>query len=194
MRPRLELTHCQYQSTRESAPKRSSSSARTAWLACTESDVERLDAKAAESMSCYPLERARVLLIGFEADELCDISHGLCTIGVDATDSISNVDHLHKASEYLLGFTHILVNIDAFEDVESAVDVLLAYRSNAPFMVIVACSYMVGGDDFGRERTAICDATLKMPISTSRLAKGLSSAELAVSANRCCSLFALERQ
>ena len=175
MRPKHESNHYQRQSTKGHGSKPNCSSARAAWLACSVSEINRLDAKAAEMASYYPLEHSRVLLIGFRADDLCNINHALRIIGVDSVDWISNVHHLHKSCEYRLGFSHILVNIDAFHDVECAVDALLAYRSTSPDVVVVACSQMVSRDDFGCERTAICDATLKMPISTSRLAKGLVS-------------------
>lgn len=70
----------------------------------------------------------------------------------------------------------LILDLDAFGDLEEAIDWLLDLRSHRPEVVVLAASADFRSDDFSRERLAIADASLKLPASRSRLMSGLISA------------------
>ena len=72
--------------------------------------------------------------------------------------------------------TVLLVNVDTLGDVEDAVDELIAFRKQFPAVIVMMVSACVLGDDFGTYRQLICDATLRSPISQTRLENGLAVA------------------
>jgi len=72
--------------------------------------------------------------------------------------------------------TVLLVNVDTLGDVEDAVDELIAFRKQYPAVIVMMVSACVLGDDFGTYRQLICDATLRSPISQTRLENGLAAA------------------
>jgi hypothetical protein len=173
MYPKLKLAQDACNPVQKQRNSTLKNAARSDWLAAATEDIERLEAKVAESLFADKFHEARVLLVGFSADHLCDTRRNLRLIGVEAVASTSDVGQLQNLSEMDFGFTHIVVNFDAFSDVEAGVEALIELRSNAPSLIIVACSEMISGDDLGRERSLICDATLKLPVSKSRLEQGL---------------------
>lgn len=178
MQPRLRLVSNAGHPTKAKRTTRRDATSRDAWLASALEYPERLEDKAAKALRSNTFQHTRVLLIGFTPRHLSDTIYNLRSIGVAATASLSNVHHLHNVSDVGVGFTHVLVNIDAFDDIEAGVEALMAYRSSAPDLIVLICSEMVGGDDFGSERVRICDATLKLPISLPRLVDGLVKAFL----------------
>lgn len=186
MQPKLELVYDANQPIlRPPLPPRSVSvSARAARLAAADLEIDRLEMKVTERLPSGIFQSARVLLVGFSSVHLADIRSKLRVLNVAATAAAMDVRQLQDALDMGRGFTHIFVNLDAFEDVASGVDALMSCRPNVPDRIIVACSEMVGGDDFGSERSMICDATLKLPISTPRLANGLLTAQMNHSAAR----------
>jgi CheY-like chemotaxis protein len=138
--------------------------------------ASRLWAGAAERMAARGLADARVLLVGFPPEHLSSLRESLRNLGVHVTAAASRVLQLPNVAEMGLAFSHVLVNVDAYEDVESGVDALAEFRASAPELVVVMCSMLVGGDDLGSERTLICDATLRLPVSMPRLRDGLLTA------------------
>lgn len=122
---------------------------------------------------------ARVLLVAFSPKQLEQLRDHLRVIGVHVTAATPNFKKLPNAGRMGAAFTHFLVNLDAFDDLETGVDVLSAFRKRCGHVVIL-CSERVADDDLGAERAAICDATLKLPVSLERLRRGLRAA----SANR----------
>ncbi|MBE0455601.1 MAG: hypothetical protein IBX58_18365 [Roseovarius sp.] len=149
---------------------------RTASLDSVFEDADRHAAKTSDQLGANAFRNTRVLLIGFATGRLRDIRQDLRSIGVSVTVAASNVRQLHDVPNIELGVTHVIVNFDAFDDVIDGVDTLMAFRETAPDLVVVLCSEVVCGDDFGVERARICDATLKLPIGAPRLARGLLSA------------------
>lgn len=176
MQPKLELVHSTPHPMGKPLGAPGRVQRRSAWFAAATLDVDRLEAEAKTKLVVDSFLETRVLLIGFTGPQLCEIRQTLRAIRVSATAAASNVGQLQDVAEMGLGFTHVLVNFDAFDDVEAGVDALMAFRSAAPELVVVVCSEMVSGDDFGTERARICDATLKLPTSATRLARGLVSA------------------
>lgn len=110
--------------------------------------------------------------------------------GVSATGSISEMLRDHGMLPYACisrpgtqdrlatipdWVSHVVVNIDAFRDTGEAVDCLIAFRQQRPSVRVVAVAQSCTGDDFGSERQMICDATLRAPVSPSRLAAAFRS-------------------
>lgn len=120
-----------------------------------------------------PLSDFSVLLVGFPVALSTRIRADLIAIGVRSTGMTADVEKLVDPAIAALGSTHLLVNLDSFDDLDSGVDTLLGLRRDAPDTVVVLCSADVGDDDFGPERAMICDATLQLPLTPARLGQGL---------------------
>lgn len=132
-----------------------------------------------EEIKLRTLVDARVLLVAFEGNQLASLRDYMRTAGIQVSAATPNVEHLSINDVIGPEFTHILVNIDAFDDLEAAVDALSAFRRRFCHVVIL-CSAHVAHDDLGNERSVICDASLRLPVSSRRLLQGLVTA----SANR----------
>lgn len=114
-------------------------------------------------------------LVGFDhgsAARLCDMSTQL---NVAQCDGFASVQVLQDAA---LMDTHdvIILNIDAFMDLAQAVDTLRQFRVRSPEVAVILISSAVRGDDLGRERAPICDATLRAPVTLPRLRGALQAA------------------
>lgn len=142
---------------------------------------DRLMSRNDDHMRTQSLSDARVLLLAFSAVHLSELRCHLRAIGVKVTAAAPTVTQLPNVTGMGRAFTHVLINFDAYSDVESGVDKLFEFRKQSPGFVLVLCSAQVGGDDMGTERAAICDATLRLPVSMSRLRAGL----IAASTNHC---------
>ena len=66
-----------------------------------------------------------------------------------------------------------LVNIDVFGPLEQAVDVLLSLRRTNPSLTIIVLSSDFVRDDTSLERSAITDASLRLPCTPERMRDGL---------------------
>ncbi|MBI1219177.1 MAG: hypothetical protein GC186_11570 [Rhodobacteraceae bacterium] len=73
-------------------------------------------------------------------------------------------------------FDVALVDCDHFEDADDVVDFGLHLRRIAPRLPVVMASSTVARNDFGMERRAICDATLRKPFSRSAFFIGVGVA------------------
>jgi hypothetical protein len=116
----------------------------------------------------------RVLVLGFEQDERTWLRNGLRFIGVKATAIAPSVAQLKSVPAMGLAFTHVVINIDAYESVEDAVGALIEFRVQSPMTIVIAVSARVADDDFGTERNAICDVTLRLPLTERRLRRSLT--------------------
>jgi len=148
-----------------------------AWLGALIKDSGRLETLAAEKPVANSLQHTRALLVGFSNDYLLDIRDKLRSIGFTATASMSDIRKIGDISKLKLGFGLAIINFDAFSDMDEAVEAMLELRSGMPDLSVVAVSDMVNGDDFGSERAPICDVTLKLPVSKTRLSQGLVMAQ-----------------
>lgn len=153
--------------------------ARVAHRPAAVADIEgALWGRAADRIAAASLADARVLLVGFDPEHRVALREHLRSLGTRVAAATPGVEQLPSVAGMGAAFTHVVVGFDAFEDVEAGVDALLALRRNAPGLVVILCSAMVGGDDLGGERSAICDATLRMPVSRDRLRAGLVAATI----------------
>lgn len=122
------------------------------------------------------LSRIRVLLLGLDGADRSEIRDNLRRIGVGATGTASNVSQLGAISDMTGSFTHLIVNIDAFPDLETAIVSLMEFRTRTCEMAVVIVSSHVQDDDLSQERRSICDATLRLPVTEQRLRRGLIEA------------------
>jgi len=133
-------------------------------------------ARATSGLGANPLAKARVLVAGFDPAQHSALEAQLREIGVTCVVALPCIEALSPMAASDRAFSHAIVDFDAYEDVSDGVDALLGLRSSAPGLVIVLCSAMVRGDDLGTDRQAICDATLRLPVSLPRLRDGLRAA------------------
>lgn len=114
------------------------------------------------------LRGTHLLLLGFKPEERLDLCRYLKHERAFVSWS-SEVWKLSADPQGCSAFDAIIVNLDAFEDLDTGVDTLLFFRLNNPSIAIVLVSTRVNRDDFGDHRRAICDATLRSPATPDRL-------------------------
>ena len=114
-------------------------------------------------------------LIGFDRCSVARLRDMSMQLSVAQCDGFPSVQVLHDAD---VMDTHdvIILNFDAFEDVGQAVDTLRQFRVRSPEVAVILISSAVRGDDLGRERAPICDATLRAPVTLPRLRDALQAA------------------
>lgn len=137
---------------------------------------DRLWQKFAARSEAADLSAARVLLMGFEGKPLRDARSMVRAAGVTSCASCQDVGQLQDVAEMHGAFSHLVVNFDAFETSNEAVEALFAFRLKQRQVVVVLVSASVSVDDLTAERKSICDATLRAPVSSGRLYRGLVAA------------------
>lgn len=129
-----------------------------------------LEKKSSESL----LRDARVLLVGFDLPTVMELREQIQSLDVNLVASGPEVGQLHAVGQGG-AFNSVIVNLDSFEDADTAVETLLSFRSHSPKLAVVLVSAHVSADDFGPERRLLCDATLRRPLTESRLEAALLS-------------------
>lgn len=119
---------------------------------------------------------ARFLVTGFKAREAASLIVMLQAAGARSCSSCSDVAKLCEAADVSGAFTHIMVNLDAFDDMNDAVSALLLFRMRQKGIVVILISDAVKQDDLFQDRKWICDATMRAPVSMKRLCEGLLAA------------------
>jgi hypothetical protein len=123
------------------------------------------------------VNKLRTLLLGFNAKELDQTLHVLGLLDTGMTASISDLCALRGPEDLWKLFDVVMINHDAFEDPETAVDEYLSFRQRFADKTVVLVSRHVRQDDLSTERAAICDATLRFPLSPERLLSGLKAGQ-----------------
>ncbi len=123
-----------------------------------------------------PLSSRRVLLLGPVGPRRAAVRDMLQEIGVRMTAMVGSARHLATVVELAASFDCVMIDFDAFDDVEDGVDALLDFRRKCPGIAVVLLSSSVGGDDLSSERAAITDATVRLPATGDRLSRALSCA------------------
>ncbi len=136
---------------------------------------ERLWSDFGAQTKMRDLSHLKVILVGFGNAERSKVMDTLAALDVRKSASIRDVCGLIGADEVYREFDLVLVNLDAFEDIPTGVDELMCFRKRHAAASVVLLSKL-SSDDLGPERRAICDATLRMPLNTSRFADGLQAA------------------
>lgn len=72
-------------------------------------------------------------------------------------------------------FDVIIVDVEHVGGVHAAIDLCLGIRQSRPGSRIILLSGETERDDFGSERLAICDATLRKPVSHRRFIDALTT-------------------
>lgn len=70
----------------------------------------------------------------------------------------------------------LMVNVDAFDLVE-IVDELISFRRQSPDVSVIILSAAFGGDEFQGERKAICDVSLRLPLSPRRIQRAFGETQ-----------------
>jgi hypothetical protein len=139
-------------------------------------ELEQLWQKAGDLGKKSALEGSRVCVLGFDQDRQRDIEDIIRNSGIATRSECGNVCNLRSIDCRASGISHVLVNVDAFPDLDSAVSELITFRQRAPRLSVILVSSGVSGDDFGSDRRPIADATLRWPLSSSRLKRALRAA------------------
>lgn len=117
-----------------------------------------------------------VLGVGFPPAATDKISAALKGAGSELVGFSPRLEPILKKPELVTAFSHVIVNLDMYQNVLQAVDDLLAFRKAAPKAAVLCVSKSVGADDFSLERRQICHATLRVPFGLDRLREGFIAA------------------
>lgn len=109
------------------------------------------------------------LLVGFNELDLLDLQGQMRDLGVGSISVAQDVKRLLDWPRGRKTYGGVVVNLDAFSDLDEALDCLIDFRIKSPGTIVILVSYFTGGDDFGAERRILCDVTLRAPVSVKRL-------------------------
>jgi len=138
--------------------------------------TERLWVEMERRLAYDRINKLRTLLLGFNAKELDQILHVFGFLDTGMTASIPDLCALQGPDDLWEMFEVVMINHDGFADSETAVDEYLAFRQRFADKTVILVSRDVAQDDLTTERAAICDATLRFPLSPERLLVGLRAA------------------
>jgi len=119
-----------------------------------------------------------VFILGFEEPERSSLRHMIRYSGLSPCVSSRDVFQIQDLSKIRNESSYVIINLDAFPDMDTAVDLLLQFRQQRSDVIVLMASASVLKDDFGPERVTIGDATLRLPISLRRLTVGLEAAKI----------------
>ncbi len=125
-----------------------------------------------------PLAGLAVLHLGFSRDDGIQIGETAKGLGARNVAGSESVYPIGLGKPGALRYDGILVNIDRYADLEMGVDRLMRFRRASPCTFVVMATANVASDDFGHHRRAICDSTLRLPLTPSRLTQALEAAML----------------
>lgn len=118
----------------------------------------------------------KAVLVGFQPEEQGRLTEELDNIGLRTVSVRLDECSLRNLSADSCSASLLFINFDAFDAIEDGVDQLMTLRAKNSNLVVVLCSASIRGDDLGNERSALCDVTLKLPLTKSRLRTGLRAA------------------
>lgn len=124
------------------------------------------------------LEGLSILQLGFSRDDGSLINETIQSLGARNVARSEQVYPLGLGKPGALRYDGIVVNLDRFADVDLGVDRLMRFRRGCASCFVVLATANVASDDFGDHRRAICDSTLKLPLTAARLAAALEAALL----------------
>ena len=122
------------------------------------------------------LEGYSILQLGFARDDAALITETLQDLGARNVAKSEQVYPLGLGKPGSLRYDGIVVNLDRFADVEMGVDRLMRFRRASPSCFIIMATADVASDDLGHHRRAICDSTLRLPLTASRFTAALEAA------------------
>lgn len=116
------------------------------------------------------------LIVQAPARNVPEIISPLSEVGVASqkvSDLRKGVRALQDAAD---AWSFFVVDIDGSEDLDEILDRLLALRRKVPHVPVLLLSGDFSQSDFGEERLPLCDASLRTPITASRLLEALTAA------------------
>ncbi|PWE36484.1 hypothetical protein DD563_11280 [Pelagicola sp. LXJ1103] len=96
---------------------------------------------------------------------------------VESCATSCSAEDIAQLTEVSNTFSHIVINIDAFDSVDRAVDTLMTFRTSFPTVRVLMVSSVVLNDDLGGHRKQVGDVTLRAPVSSERLKIALQAAD-----------------
>lgn len=151
-------------------------------------NVDRLFARMTHEFSRYEFSDKSILLLGFDITEEERLREIIKHIGVGNFAFEETLECLFGFQPMNDDWSTIIVNLDSFDNLVTAVDALQKFRRQLPAIGIILVSADVSRDDLSRERAPICDATLHSPLSAKRLESALQEvAQACGAANYACS-------
>lgn len=115
----------------------------------------------------------QIVALGFNAVERTWLKCSLERIGLKTVPVATHLFNLSSISEVEQRFSHAIINFDSYASTEDAVDALISFRQKDLGLCVVVVTTRVARDDLGLERSAICDVTLRWPLTDKRLWEGL---------------------
>ena len=122
------------------------------------------------------LEDLSILQLGFSRDDGRLIDETMHSLGARNVARSEQVYPLSLGRPGALRYDGIVANLDRFADLEMGVDRLMRFRRGCPSCFVLLATASVASDDLGDHRRAICDSTLKLPLTVSRLTAALEAA------------------
>jgi hypothetical protein len=114
--------------------------------------------------------------VGFDDAHAWRISEMLEFMSLGPLGSCLPVKRLVDLAASKERLAYLFVNVDAFADVEDAVTALLAFRRARPEVIVIINSSSLLLDGLGTERQAICEVSLRAPVTFSRFKQGMRAA------------------
>lgn len=100
----------------------------------------------------------------------------LQTAGLDVVTCTSLRSTLARAHGQPMGWSTLILAIDGFGGPRLVADGLLSLRRKLPHLPVILVSEEVQFHDFSAERAALCDITLRAPLSAPALELGMAEA------------------
>lgn len=118
----------------------------------------------------------RILQLGFAGQDRLLLTDTFNDLGAKHVAASAQVYPIGLCRPGNLRHDGLMVNLDRFADADHGVDSLLRFRRAVPSCFVVLAASTVARDDFGHHRKAICDSTLRLPLTASRLTEALEAA------------------
>lgn len=112
------------------------------------------------------------LIVGLELDDASWVAAEAKAAGLKTR--VVPIEQLATVNRECWSTVALVVNVDAF-DLGDIVDTLIAFRRNAPEVSVIILSAAFGGDEFQGERKAICDISLRLPLSFRRVQRAFGN-------------------
>lgn len=124
-----------------------------------------------------PPTKDTAYLFGVGLEDTFTIMDGLENYDIIQIQNSENMRQLIDVDAAARGITFLLADIDALGELEDAVEELISFQERCPEIVVLIISAFVIKDDLEANRSMICSATLRTPLSIGRLINGMNAAK-----------------
>lgn len=94
--------------------------------------------------------------------------------------SVTTFDNIAEAVSHKMRHVYanniLIINIDVIKDMGNVVEQLMALKRESPFVPVVICSRTFSKNNFTLQRSAIADASLRLPCGNVSMALAIESA------------------